>query len=160
MNIPVFHDDQHGTAIISCAALINAAELAGKKLIRLKLLLSGAGASAIAAVSFMFMQVQKRKYIMFDSKGCITKTRKDLNKYKQEFASEKEYASLDEAMKGADVFVGFQKADVSVRIWLNQWLNPIVFAMANPDPEIMYDDATSVRKDLLWQQAEAIFLTR
>ena len=108
MGIPVFHDDQHGTAIISCAALINAAEVVGKKLSDLKVIVSGAGASAISCCKlYMRAGVKKENIVMFDTKGCITKSRKDLNKYKMEFVTDKEYASLGDAMKGADVFLRF-----------------------------------------------------
>jgi malate dehydrogenase (oxaloacetate-decarboxylating)(NADP+) len=151
MNIPVFHDDQHGTAIISCAALINAAELVGKPLDQIRIVVNGAGASAISCSKhYVHAGVKRENIIMFDSKGCITKTRKDLNKYKELFASEKEYASLDEAMEGADVFVGLSKGNVvSKEMVKSMAKDPIVFAMANPDPEITYEDATSVRKDLI-----------
>lgn len=151
MNIPVFHDDQHGTAIISCAALINAVEVAGKKLSKVKIVVNGAGASAISC-SKMYIAAGARKenLVMFDSKGCITKERTDLNKYKMEFVTDKNYKSLAEAMIEADVFVGLSKGGVvskeMIKVMGN---NPIVFAMANPDPEITYDDAMSVRTDLI-----------
>ncbi len=151
MNIPVFHDDQHGTAIISCAALINAAEVAGKSLDKIKLIVNGAGAAAISCCKqYVRAGVKIENIIMFDSKGCITKSRKDLNKYKVVYAQTKEYASLDEAMKGADVFVGLSKGNVVSKDMIKSMAkNPIVFAMANPDPEITYEDATSVRTDII-----------
>ncbi|MDY0082623.1 MAG: phosphate acetyltransferase [Ignavibacteriaceae bacterium] len=151
MNIPVFHDDQHGTAIISCAALINAVEVAGKKLDKVRIVVNGAGASAISCCKHYVRAGAKRENIfMFDSKGCITKARKDLNKYKEEFAQEKGYASLEEAFNGADVFIGLSVGNVVKKDWVKTMApNPIIFAMANPDPEIMYDDAMSVRKDLI-----------
>jgi malate dehydrogenase (oxaloacetate-decarboxylating)(NADP+) len=151
MNIPVFHDDQHGTAIISCAALINAAELAGKKLADLKIVVNGAGAAAISCCRlYISAGIKKENIIMFDSKGCVSKSRKDLNKYKEEFASEKEYSSLHEGMKGADVFIGLSKGGVVSKEMVKVMAeNPIVFAMANPDPEITYDDAVSVREDII-----------
>jgi malate dehydrogenase (oxaloacetate-decarboxylating)(NADP+) len=151
MNIPVFHDDQHGTAIISCAALINAVEIAGKKLDQVRIVVNGAGASAISCCNHYIRAGAKRENIyMFDSKGCITKDRKDLNKYKEQFAQEKGFASLEEAFKGTDVFVGLSVGNVVKKEWVKTMAkDPIIFAMANPDPEITYDDATSVREDLI-----------
>ncbi len=151
MNIPVFHDDQHGTAIISCAALINAVELADKKLKDVKIVVNGAGAAAISCCKLYMMAGAKRENIfMFDSKGLIHKGRKDLNKYKLEFAHEKDSGSLADAMAGADVFVGLSVGGVVSQDMVKVMAkNPIVFAMANPDPEITYDDATAVRDDLI-----------
>ena len=151
MNIPVFHDDQHGTAIISCAALINAVEVASKKLEDIKLVVNGAGSAAISCCKlYMRAGVKKENIYMFDSKGCITKDRKDLNKYKAQFAQQKGYASLAEAMKGADVFVGLSVGGVvSKEMVATMADNPIIFALANPDPEITYEDAKSVRDDLI-----------
>jgi len=151
MNIPVFHDDQHGTAIISCSALINAVEVASKKLEDIKLVVNGAGSAAISCCKlYMRAGVKKENIYMFDSKGCITKDRKDLNKYKAQFAQQKGYASLAEAMKGADVFVGLSVGGVvSKEMVASMADNPIIFALANPDPEITYEDAKSVRDDLI-----------
>ena len=151
MNIPVFHDDQHGTAIISCAALVNAAELAGKKLQDLKIVVNGAGAAAISCCKLYMMAGAKRENIfMFDSKGLIHKGRKDLNKYKLGFAQEKDSGSLADTMSGADVFIGLSVGGVVSQDMVKSMAkNPIVFAMANPDPEITYDDATEVRDDLI-----------
>lgn len=151
MKIPVFHDDQHGTAIISCAALINAVEIAGKKLDKIRLIVNGAGAAAISCCKhYVRAGVKKENIYMFDSKGCITHDRTDLNKYKDGFAQEKGFASLKEAFKGADVFIGLSKGGVVDKEWVKAMApNPIIFAMANPDPEISYEDATSVRKDLI-----------
>lgn len=159
MNIPVFHDDQHGTAIISCAALINAAEIVGKKLGELKIVVNGAGASAISCCNlYVRAGVRKENIIMFDSKGCLTKSRKDLNKYKMGYVTEKEYSSLAEAMKGADVFLGLSVGGVvSKDMVKNMAKDAIVFAMANPDPEISYDDATSVRKDIIMATGRSDF---
>ncbi|MHB8338929.1 MAG: phosphate acetyltransferase, partial [Ignavibacteriaceae bacterium] len=159
MNIPVFHDDQHGTAIISCAALINAAEVAGKKLSDLKIIVSGAGAAAISCCKLYVRAGAKiENIVMFDTKGCITKSRTDLNKYKQGFATEKEYSSLKEAMTGADVFVGLSKGGVVSKDMIKVMAhNPIVFAMANPDPEITYDDAVSVRDDIIMATGRSDF---
>ncbi len=151
MNIPVFHDDQHGTAIISCAALINAAEIAGKKMSKLKILVNGAGAAAISCCNLYISAGAKRENIvMFDSKGCIHKGRKDLNKYKMMFAHEKDHGSLNDAFKGADVFIGLSVGGVVSKEMVKEMApNPIVFAMANPDPEITYEDAISVRDDII-----------
>lgn len=151
MNIPVFHDDQHGTAIISCAALINAAEVVGKKLANLKIVVNGAGAAAISCCKlYMRAGVRRENITMFDSKGCLSKNRKDLNKYKMDFVTDKEYASLGDAMKDADVFVGLSIGGVVKKEMVKGMAkDPIVFAMANPDPEITYEDATSVRKDII-----------
>ncbi len=159
MNIPVFHDDQHGTAIISCAALINAAEVSGKKLSDLKIVVNGAGAAAISCCKLYVSAGAKREnIIMFDSKGCIHVGRKDLNKYKVEFASEKDFGNLDEGMKGADVFVGLSIGGVVSKEMIKGMApNPIVFAMANPDPEITYDDAISVRDDLIMATGRSDF---
>jgi malate dehydrogenase (oxaloacetate-decarboxylating)(NADP+) len=151
MNIPVFHDDQHGTAIISCAALINAAELAGKKLSDLKILVNGAGAAAISCCKlYMAAGVQKKNIVMFDSKGCLHRGRKDLNKYKMEFLSDEDCGTLEQAFRGKDVFVGLSIGGVVTKEMIKVMADdPIVFAMANPDPEITYEDATSVRNDII-----------
>ena len=151
MNIPVFHDDQHGTAIISCAALINASEVVGKKLQNLKIVVNGAGASAISCCKlYIRAGVKKENIIMFDSKGCLSKSRNDLNKYKMDFVTDKEFASLGDAMKGADVFLGLSVGGVVKKEMVKGMAkDPIVFAMANPDPEISYEDATSVRNDIV-----------
>jgi malate dehydrogenase (oxaloacetate-decarboxylating)(NADP+) len=159
MKIPVFHDDQHGTAIISCAALLNAVEVAGKKIDKVKIVVNGAGASAISCCKLYILAGAKRENIwMFDTKGCITKDRKDLNKYKQGFAQEKGFASLADGMKGADVFIGLSAGGVVNKDMVKSMAkDPIIFAMANPDPEIMYDEATSVRKDLIMATGRSDF---
>jgi malate dehydrogenase (oxaloacetate-decarboxylating)(NADP+) len=159
MKIPVFHDDQHGTAIISCAALINAVEVAGKKLDKIKIVVSGAGASAISCCKHYIMAGAKRENIwMFDTKGCVTKDRKDLNKYKELFAQTKGFATLADAMVGADVFIGLSTGGVvSKDMVKSMGKNPIIFAMANPDPEIMYDEAVSVREDLIMATGRSDF---
>ncbi|RPI75177.1 MAG: phosphate acetyltransferase [Ignavibacteriales bacterium] len=151
MNIPVFHDDQHGTAIISCAALLNAVEVAGKKLSEVKIVVNGAGASAISCSKlYVAAGAKKENILMFDSKGCLTKERTDLNKYKMEFVSDTKIKTLAEGMVGADVFVGLSKGGVVSKEMVKSMApDPIVFAMANPDPEITYDDAMSVRTDLI-----------
>jgi malate dehydrogenase (oxaloacetate-decarboxylating)(NADP+) len=159
MKIPVFHDDQHGTAIISCAALINAVEVAGKKLDKVKIVVSGAGASAISCCKHYIMAGAKRENIwMFDTKGCVTKDRKDLNKYKELFAQAKGFATLADAMKGADVFIGLSTGGVvNKEMVKSMGKDPIIFAMANPDPEIMYDEAVSVREDLIMATGRSDF---
>jgi len=159
MNIPVFHDDQHGTAIISCAALINAVELAGKKIDEIKIVVNGAGASAISCCKHYVMAGAKKENIwMFDTKGCITKNRTDLNKYKKEFAQEKGFDTLADAMKDADVFIGLSVGGVVNKDMVKSMAkNPIIFAMANPDPEIMYDEAVSVRDDLIMATGRSDF---
>ncbi len=151
MNIPVFHDDQHGTAIISCAALINAVEIAGKSLEEVRVVASGAGAAAIACCNlYVSAGVKRENIFMFDSKGLIHKERTDLNKYKKLFAGEKKFNSLDEAMNGADVFVGLSKAGVISQDMVKTMApNAIVFAMANPDPEITYEEVKEVRDDII-----------
>jgi malate dehydrogenase (oxaloacetate-decarboxylating)(NADP+) len=151
MNIPVFHDDQHGTAIISCAALINAAEVAGKKLDKMRLVISGAGASAIACCKmYVAAGVKVENIAMFDTKGHIHKKRTDLNKYKEMFAQDVVYKDLLDAMKGADAFVGLSKGNVVSKEMVKAMAkNPIVFAMANPDPEISYEDGVDARKDII-----------
>jgi malate dehydrogenase (oxaloacetate-decarboxylating)(NADP+) len=150
-NIPIFHDDQHGTAIISCAALINAAEIIGKKLSELKIVVNGAGAAAISCCKlYMKAGVKRENITMYDSKGCLNKKRTDLNKYKLEFATDSECSTLVDGMKGADVFIGLSIGGVVSKDMIKSMApNPIVFAMANPDPEITYEDAMSVRKDLI-----------
>jgi malate dehydrogenase (oxaloacetate-decarboxylating)(NADP+) len=151
MNIPVFHDDQHGTAIISCAALINAAEIVGKKLEDLKIVVNGAGAAAISCCNlYIRAGVKRENIVMYDSKGCLNKNRTDLNKYKLEFATDKKCNTLAEGMVGADVFIGLSKGGVVSKDMIKSMApNPIVFAMANPDPEITYEDAISVRDDII-----------
>ncbi|MDI9339338.1 MAG: NADP-dependent malic enzyme [Sediminibacterium sp.] len=152
LNIPLMHDDQHGTAIISAAGLINAVELSGKKLDEVRLVINGAGASAIScAKMYIAVGVKKENILMFDSKGLIHKNRTDLDQYKQFFASDRtEIASLEEGMKGADVFVGLSKGNI-----LNQDMvkgmakNCIVFALANPTPEISYEEAIASRPDII-----------
>lgn len=152
LNIPLMHDDQHGTAIISAAGLLNAVEISGKKMSEIKLVINGAGASANScAKMYIAVGVKKENILMLDSKGVIHKGRTDLDQYKSFFASEKtNINTLEEAIKGADVFVGLSKGNV-----LNQKMvqsmakNCIVFALANPTPEISYEDAISSRPDII-----------
>jgi malate dehydrogenase (oxaloacetate-decarboxylating)(NADP+) len=152
LDIPVFHDDQHGTAIISGAGLLNALELTGKKIKELKVVVNGAGASAISCARlYVAMGVKKKNVIMVDSKGVLSKKRTDLNKYKLEFAIETDMVTLEEAVKGADVFLGLSVADVLTPEMLATMApDPIVFAMANPNPEIAYEKAMATRDDLIF----------
>jgi malate dehydrogenase (oxaloacetate-decarboxylating)(NADP+) len=152
LNIPVFHDDQHGTAIISAAGLINALELTGKKIGNIKVVVNGAGASAISCSRlYVSLGVKKENITLVDSKGVVTKKRTDLNKYKQEFAVDRNITSLAEAVKNSDVFLGLSVADILTPEMLKTMnKNPIVFAMANPNPEIKYELAMEARKDVIF----------
>ncbi|MCB9452319.1 MAG: NADP-dependent malic enzyme [Anaerolineaceae bacterium] len=149
--IPVFHDDQHGTAIISGAALINAAEVIGKRLEDMKVVVSGAGASAIATSKFyVTLGVRRENIIMTDSKGVVYKGRDGVNKYKAEFAADTTARTLDDAMEGADVFLGLSAAGVLKPDMVKKMAkDPIIFALANPDPEIKPEDALAVRPDAI-----------
>jgi malate dehydrogenase (oxaloacetate-decarboxylating)(NADP+) len=149
MDVPVFHDDQHGTAIISGAALLNAVDVAGKSLSDLNVVFSGAGASAIASARFYTsLGVPEENIVMCDSSGVIGTDREGLNKYKSQFASDTDADTLAEAMVDADVFVGLSVGGiVSQEMVASMADNPIVFAMANPDPEISYEDAKAARDD-------------
>jgi len=152
MNIPVFHDDQHGTAIISGAALLNAAELAGKKLEDLKVVISGAGASAIACARFYIaLGVRRQNIVMVDSKGVIYEGRTEgMNPYKAQFAVPTDKRTLEEALVGADVFLGLSAAGLVTQDMVRSMADrPIVFALANPDPEISYPDAIAARPDVI-----------
>ena len=152
LDIPVFHDDQHGTAIISAAGLINALKINGKKIDEIKVVVNGAGASAISCTKlYISLGVKKENVILVDSKGVVSKKRTDLNKYKQEFAADTEITSLKEAVKGVDVFLGLSVADVlTSEMLLSMSSDPIVFAMANPNPEISYELAMATRKDIIF----------
>ena len=151
LDIPVMHDDQHGTAIISAAALLNALELAGKKIHKVKVVVSGAGSAAIACAKlYMLLGVKRENIVMFDSKGVIHKKRTNISELQRDFAVEKEYESLGHAMKGSDVFLGLSIGDIVTPEMLKEMAkNPIVFAMANPNPEIDYDLACATRKDII-----------
>jgi len=152
LDIPVFHDDQHGTAIISGAGLINALEITGKKIEEIKIVVNGAGASAISCTKFyLALGIKKENVVMVDSKGVVNVKRNDLNKYKQLFATKRDINTLAEAIKGADMFLGLSVANVmSKEMLASMAKNPIVFAMANPNPEISYEDAMSTRDDLVF----------
>jgi len=152
MQIPVFHDDQHGTAIISGAALLNAVELAGKKLSEVTLVVSGAGASAIACTRFMVsLGVRKENVLLVDTKGVVHEGRTEgMNAFKQEFAAKTTRRTLAEAMAGADVFLGASvKGLVTQDMVRSMAKDPVVFALANPDPEIPYPDAVEARADVI-----------
>jgi malate dehydrogenase (oxaloacetate-decarboxylating)(NADP+) len=151
LDIPVMHDDQHGTAIISAAALLNALELADKKIENVKVVVCGAGAAAISCTRmYKALGLKKKNIIMTDSKGVIKTSRKNLSKEKSEFATKREVNTLEEAMKDSDVFIGLSKADmVTPKMLLSMSSNPIVFAMANPDPEIDYALAMKTRDDII-----------
>jgi len=151
LDIPIMHDDQHGTAIISCAALLNALELAGKKIETAKIVISGAGAAAISCARlYKSFGAQGKNMVMTDSKGVIRSDRENLTMEKQEFSTQRDLHTLEEALKDADVFIGLSQANiVDEKMLLSMASNPIVFAMANPDPEINYDLACRVRKDII-----------
>lgn len=151
LDIPMMHDDQHGTAIISSAALLNALELAGKKIEEIKIIVSGAGAAAISCVRLYHMLGAKLENIyLFDSKGLVYKDRTDLDEQKKFFAHHENDATLYDSFKGADVFLGLSKGGLVSKEMISMMANdPIVFALANPEPEISYKDATSVRKDII-----------
>lgn len=151
LDIPVMHDDQHGTAIISAAALINAIELTKRKIEDAKIVISGAGAAAISCSRlYQACGAKKENMVMLDSKGVIRDDRESLTPEKSEFATHRKIDTLEEAMKDADVFIGLSMANiVNPDMLLSMAKNPIVFAMANPDPEIKYDLAVSTRKDII-----------
>ncbi len=152
MEIPVFHDDQHGTAIISAAALLNALDLQGKKIDEVKVVFSGAGAAGIAcATLYVELGVKKENLYLIDSKGLVYKGRKEgMNPYKERFANGDRPMTLAEVMKGADVFAGVSVGGLVTKEMVKSMADkPIIFAMANPDPEITYEDAISVRSDLI-----------
>jgi len=151
LDIPVMHDDQHGTAIISCAALINALEIANKEIGKVSIVVSGAGAAAISCTKlYMALGAKRENIVMLDSKGVIRIDRKNLSKEKKAFATDKNLNSLKDSLKNADVFIGLSKPDIlSISMLKSMAKDPIVFAMANPDPEINYDLACSVRNDII-----------
>ncbi|WP_177731674.1 NADP-dependent malic enzyme [Flavobacterium inviolabile] len=151
LNIPVMHDDQHGTAIISSAALLNAVELAGKKMDEVKVVVSGAGSAAIACANlYVSFGVKQENIVMFNSKGALRKDDPKISEMQRVYATDKEYVSLADAMLGADVFIGLSSGDiVTPDMLIGMAENPIVFAMANPRPEINYDLAIATRKDII-----------
>ena len=151
IQIPLMHDDQHGTAIICSAGIVNALELSSKEINKVKIVINGAGAAAIACAKLILsLGAKKENIVMLDSKGALRMDRSDLNKYKLEFATARNLNTLEEALNGADIFLGLSKADVvSKEMVQSMAANPIVFAMANPDPEITYEEAMSARDDLI-----------
>jgi malate dehydrogenase (oxaloacetate-decarboxylating)(NADP+) len=151
LNIPVMHDDQHGTAIISSAALLNACEIQRKKLDKVKIVVNGAGAAAISCSRlYMSMGAKRENIVMVDRTGVINQSRENLDPTKAEFATTRKLNTLAEAIKDADVFIGLSSSDVLTADMLKSMAkNPIVFAMANPDPEIDYNLAIKTRKDVL-----------
>lgn len=160
MKIPVFHDDQHGTAIISAAALTNALEVAGKKIHKVKVVISGAGAAAMACLRlYIKLGLRKENVTLADSHGVIFKGRTvDMTPYKEEFAADTRARTLAEAMRGADVFIGLSVGGIVTQEMIRSMAkDPIVFAMANPDPEIMYDDACAARKDVIMATGRSDF---
>ncbi|MBL7936298.1 MAG: NADP-dependent malic enzyme [Bacteroidia bacterium] len=152
LNIPLMHDDQHGTAIISSAGLLNAVEISGKKMNEVKVVINGAGASANScAKMYIAVGVKKENILMLDSKGVINKSRTDLDQYKTFFASDNtKVNTLEEAIKGADVFVGLSKGNILSQDMVRSMAkNCIVFALANPTPEISYEEAIAARPDII-----------
>ncbi len=151
LNIPVMHDDQHGTAIISAAALLNALQLADKKIEDVKIVVSGAGAAAISCTKlYCAFGANVKNIVMLDSKGVIRNDRENLSQEKQEFGTDQNIHSLDEALVEADVFIGLSRANIlTPEMLLKMGKNPIVFAMANPNPEIEYSLACKTREDII-----------
>ena len=152
LDIPVMHDDQHGTAIISGAGLINALEIAGKKIEDVKIVVNGAGAASISCTKlYILLGARKENIIMCDSKGVISTHRTDLNESKKFFATDRDIKTLTEAVVGADVFLGLSVANVLTQDMVRSMnTNPIVFALANPNPEISYADAMASRDDIIF----------
>ena len=152
LDIPIMHDDQHGTAIISAAGLLNALELTGKKIEDIKIVVNGAGAAANSCTKlYMMLGAKLENIVMVDSKGVINKQRTDLNARKKPFATDRTITTLPEAVKGSDVFVGLSVAGVlSKEMVQSMNADPIVFALANPNPEISYDDAIAARQDIIF----------
>ncbi len=151
MNIPLMHDDQHGTAIISSAALLNALEIQKKKIEKVKFVVNGAGAAAISCSKlYVALGAKPENFSMFDRKGILHKNRPDLDDLKRQFSNGKEGLTLEGAMKDADIFIGLSAGNTVTQDMVKSMAkNPIVFAMANPDPEISWEDATSARKDII-----------
>ena len=151
MGIPVMHDDQHGTAIISAAGLLNALAIVGKRIEELRLVVSGAGAAAMACIDlYLSLGVRKENVLLLDSKGVLYKGRKDLSALKQKYALETKARTVSEALEGADMFLGLSKGNLLSQDMLRRMRkNPIVFALANPDPEIGYELAMSSRDDII-----------
>ena len=159
LDIPVFHDDQHGTAVIICAGLLNALEIQGKKLEDVKLVCLGAGAAGLAGMRLLIsMGAKKENMLLVDSKGVIHAGRSDLNVYKQEFARDTPLRTLTDAMNGADVFIGVSSSNLVSREMIKSMApRPVVFAMANPDPEILPSEAHAARDDLIMATGRSDF---
>jgi malate dehydrogenase (oxaloacetate-decarboxylating)(NADP+) len=159
LNIPVFHDDQHGTAIISGAALLNALELVGKKINEIRIVVSGAGASAVSCIKlYISMGADPTNIVMLDSRGVLNTSRTDLNYVKKQFVTHRNIYTLEEAMVDADMFLGLSVANVvTPEMVRSMAYDPIIFAMANPDPEIPYDVAVAVRSDLIMATGRSDF---
>ncbi|WP_426062965.1 NADP-dependent malic enzyme [Flavobacterium sp. DSP2-3-1] len=159
LNIPVMHDDQHGTAIISSAALLNALELAGKKSEDVKMVVSGAGSAALACANmYVLLGVKIENILMFNSKGVLTKDNPSLSILQQKYAQDIKPISLEEALVGADLFLGLSSGNIMTpKMLLGMAENPIVFAMANPDPEIDYNLAIATRKDIIMATGRSDF---
>ena len=151
LDIPVMHDDQHGTAIISAAGVVNALKVVKKKIENIKIVVSGAGASANACTNLLIsIGAKKKNIVMCDSKGVINDKRTDLSKYKKQFVTSRKLSTLEDAVKDADLFLGLSAKDVlSKKMVKTMADNPIIFAMANPDPEITYEDALDARPDVI-----------
>lgn len=149
VNIPVMHDDQHGTAIITTAGLLNALEINGKDIRKIKVVVSGSGAAGIACAK-MYQSVGVKNIIMCDSKGVIHSKREDLTAEKKEFAIETEARTLSDALSGADMFLGLSKAKLLTQDMIKSMaINPIIFALANPEPEIRPEEAHAIRDDII-----------
>ena len=159
LNIPVMHDDQHGTAIISSAALLNALELAGKKIEDVKVVVSGAGSAALACANlYVLLGINPEHVIMFDRKGSLSKNRTDISDMQRKYANGEKSITLEEALVGADIFLGLSSGNVmSAEMLMQMAENPIVFAMANPIPEIDYHLAIATRKDIIMATGRSDF---
>lgn len=149
LDIPVLHDDQHGTAVVITAAVINACKITGRNFANTKAVICGAGSAGISTARIL-KQIGIKELVMIDSKGVITKSRKDINKYKKEFACEKEISTLSQAIKEADIFIGLSKGNIlNDEEILSMGKEPIIFALANPVPEIAYNHAKELRNDAI-----------
>ncbi|MEZ0005297.1 malate dehydrogenase (oxaloacetate-decarboxylating)(NADP+) [Flavobacterium sp. 28YEA47A] len=159
LNIPVMHDDQHGTAIISSAALLNALELAGKKIEDVKVVVSGAGSAALACANlYVLLGINPENVIMFDRKGSLSKNRTDISEMQRKYANGEKSITLEEALVGADIFLGLSSGNVmSAEMLMQMAENPIVFAMANPIPEIDYHLAIATRQDIIMATGRSDF---
>ena len=159
LDIPVMHDDQHGTAIISAAALVNALEIVGKDIAKAQIVVNGAGAAAISCTRlYVALGANPKNIVMCDSKGVIRKDAPNLTEQKAEFATDRNLRTLEEAVKGSDVFIGLSKGDVlTPEMLLSMNKDAIVFAMANPIPEIDYDLAVKTRKDIIMATGRSDF---